>query len=138
MRIAIRSTVSASGAVALAILAPLRALADTGPRPSGGDTGSAGTFEPVSLIGPGLVVAVVALVAIVAIRRPGWRRPMAAFLTVIGASLVALVLVVGGLFSDFSGQHRTYPQLVIAGVVVLVVGLVAAAWIVLRGRRSST
>lgn len=49
-----------------------------------------------------------------------------------------MILVLGGLFSDFSGQHRTYPQLVVGGVVVLVLGLVVAVLIARGGRRSTT
>jgi len=136
MTIVGRSMVSAAAVVVLAVMAPLRAMADTGPRPIGGDAVGGGTFEPVSLIGPGVVVAVVALVTIVAVLRPVWRRPIAALLTVVGAGLVALILVVAGLFSDFSGQHRAYPGLVIGGAVVLIVGLVAATLIIVAGRRS--
>jgi hypothetical protein len=138
MTVVCRSTVSAAAALVLAVMAPLRAMADTGPRPIGGDTVSGGTFEPASLIGPGVVVAVVALVTIIAIRRPGRRRPIAGLLTVVGSGLVALALVAAGLFSDFSGQHRTYPPLVIGGVVALVVGLILAARIVTGGRAPTT
>lgn len=130
--------VSIAAAALLALSAPLRAKADTGPRPVGGDAVVGGTFDPTSFIAPGLLMGGVALVAWLAIRRPGWRRPMAAMLTVLGAGLVAFVLVVGGLFSDFSGQHRTYPQLVIGGIVVLVLGLVVAVLIARGGRRSTT
>ena len=131
------AVVSMAAAASLALTAPLHAMADTGPRPIGGDAVVGGTFDLTAVIGPGLLMGAVALAAWLAIRRPGWRRPMAAVLTVLGAGLVAFVLVVGGLFSDFSGQHRTYPQLVLGGVVVLVLGLVVAVLIARGGRRST-
>ena len=120
----------------LAIIGPLRAMADTGPRPVGGDAVIGDTVDLTKIVVLGVVTVVVAMAAIVSIRRPGWRRPFGAVLTVIGSSLVALILVGAGLFSDFSGRHTIYPQLLIGGSAVFVVGLVVAARIVMGGRRA--
>jgi hypothetical protein len=43
----------------------------------------------------------------------------------------------GALFGDFSGEHRTYPLLLAAGVAVLVVGLGAATWIAKGGNQGA-
>lgn len=113
----------------------LRALAATGPAPDlpPGDS----SFDPSTILNLAVVAGVVVTVGLIARLRPTWRRRMAVVAILVGSSLVAFVLVVGGLFSDFSGQHRTYPVLVVAGIAVLIAGLAIAARVATSGRRSA-
>jgi hypothetical protein len=137
MRIDRRFVALISGAW-MAATVPLRAMADTGPRPIGVEPDPAGSFDPTDLIKVGAIVAVALVVVRLGILRPTWRRRMAAVAIVIVTGFVALVMVFGALFSDFSGEHRTYPLLLIAGVAVLAVGLVAAACVAMSGTRTAS
>jgi hypothetical protein len=124
--------------VIVAVVGAPSTMADTGPRPLGGDSVTGNAIDLVGLIGAAVVIAIVVLVAVVYTRRPGWRRPIAAFLTVGVAGFLALGMIGVAMFSDFSGRHEVYAQPLIAGMVVLVVGLVVAAVIAMSGRRAPT
>jgi ABC-type Na+ efflux pump permease subunit len=136
MSIVRRSLIPAAAAVIVAVVGAPGAIADTGPRPLGGDPVSSDPIDLGRLIGLGIVTALVVLVAMVSTRRPAWRRPIAALLTVAVTGFLALGLIGVAMFSDFSGRHDVYVQPLIAGFVVLVVGLVVAAAIVIGGRGS--
>jgi hypothetical protein len=125
---------SAAGAPVVALVTSLKAAASTGPVPV-----DQGTPEPDNPLWPvPVAIGVVgALVALAVLARPGWRRPIAASLVFLVGSIAAFVLVAGGFFSDFSGNHAVYWQLVVAGVAVLVGGTYAAIRIARGGRRSS-
>lgn len=138
MKIVRRFVLSASAVPVFAFIGSLRAMADTAPPPVGGEVVVADTFHPTVVIELGVVVAVAVVIARVAMRRPGSRRPIAALLIVIGASVVALTMVFVGLFGDLSGHHTIYPLPVIGGFVVLIGGLGVAARILMGGRRSPT
>lgn len=126
MKVPRRITASWAAATVLAVARPLRTMADTGPRPVGSDVVVGDPFDPTFVIGLGMLAAVVVLVAVVTIRRPGSRRPIAALLTVLAAGVVALAFVFAGLFSDWSGQHAIYPLPLVVGIVVLILGLYVA------------
>lgn len=130
-----RYIVSAALSPMLAVIWPLRAFAATGPAPElpPGDS----SFDPSTILKLAAVAGVVVAVALVAVLRPTWRRRMAVVGILVGSSLVAFAMVVAGLFSDFSGQHRTYPVLVVAGIAVLIVGLAIAARVAAIARRSA-
>jgi len=126
MKIPRTITASGAAATALAFARPLRTIAETGPAPAGTDVVVSDPFDPSGVIALGILAAVVILVAVVAIRRPGSRRSIAALLTALGAGVVALAFVLAALLSDWSGQHRVSPLPLCIGIVVLVLGLYAA------------
>jgi hypothetical protein len=69
--------------------------------------------------------------------RPGWRRPIAA-LAVAAASLsLGAVLVLAGLFADWSGEHRIGWQFLAPGLAIIVGGLAVSARIARGGPRRS-
>ena len=125
---------SAAGAPLVALVASLQAAASTGPVPV-----DLTPPEPDNPLWPlPLAIGVVGgLVALAALIRPGWRRPIVASLVFLIGSIAAFVLVAGGFFADFSGNHAVYWQLVIGGVALLVGGTFAAIRIARGGRRSS-
>jgi hypothetical protein len=101
-------------------------MAETGPAPVGTDVVVSDPFDPSGVIALGIAAAVVVLVAVVAIRRPGSRRPIAAVLTALGAGVVALAFVLAALLSDWSGEHRISPIPLVIGIAILIVGLYVA------------
>lgn len=126
MKIPRMITVSAAVATAFAFSRPLITMAETGPAPAGAEVVASDPFDPTFGIGLGMLAAVVVLVAVVAIRRPGSRRPIAALLTVLVSAVVALAFVLAALLSDWSGQHRISALPLIIGIVVLILGLYVA------------
>ena len=129
MKIPRTITASGAAATALAFARPLRAMAETGPAPAGTDVVVSDPFDPRFFIGLGMLVAVAVLVAVVAIRRPRSRRPIAALLMVVISGVVALTFVLAALLSDWSGQHRISPFPLVVGIAVLIVGLYVAVGI---------
>jgi len=132
MKIPRRVTASAVAATVLAIARPLRAMAETGPAPVGTDVVVGDPFDPTLGIGLGILAAIVILVTVIAIRRPGSRRPIAALLTALVSGVVALAFVLAALFSDWSGQHRISPLPLVIGIAILIVGLAVAVRIFTR------
>ena len=126
MRIPRRITVSGAAATMLAVTRPLPTKADTGPPPVGADVVVGDPFDPGIVFALGILAVVVVLVAVVTIRRPGSRRPIAATLAVLVSGVVALAFVFAALFSDWSGQHAIYPLPLVVGIVVLILGLYVA------------
>ena len=122
---------AASAATALAFISTTQVVADTGPAPVGAAPDPAGILDLGGIVQAGLVLAVGAGLGFVAIRRPGWRRRLAAAIVAIGSILVGGIFALAAFFSDFSGEHRTYPILALIGLAVVIVGLgiATALWL---------
>ena len=132
MKVPRRITVSGAAAAVFAVARPLRTMAETGPAPAGTDVVVSDPFDPRFVIGLGMLAAVAVLVVVIAIRRPGSRRPIAALLTVLVSGVVALGFVLAALLSDWSGQHRISPFPLVIGIFVLILGLYVAVRIFRR------
>jgi hypothetical protein len=124
--------------VALAGLAsqPLLTLAETPVGGGGGAYPPAGGFEVSQLFGP-IAVAIVVLVAVLAIRRPGSRRPIAATLTLLVGFVIAIMLYASVVLSCFDCAPRDTTLPLLAAIGIAIVGAVLA-WGVLRSRPDST
>jgi hypothetical protein len=130
-----RLTGGFSVALAGLLSRPLLAFADAPGGGGGGTYTPASGFDASQLFGPAALVVVV-LVAVLAIRRPGSRRPIGAALTVLGSLLVATIFYVGATFCfDCAPRDTTLPLLAAIGIAI--VGAVLA-WGVLRSRPDST
>lgn len=125
---------STAAAAALVVVRPILALADTGTPPTGGDAVVGQSFDPSGPLALALLLAVVLGTVLVALRRPGSRRPLAAIAAIALAGAIALVFIFAGLFSDWSGQHRVSVIPVVIGIGVLVLGISVAAGILRRPR----
>ena len=106
-------------------LAPGGVLASTGPAPDVVPSVPI-TPEPWWLI-PGAFAMTLVAAIVVAITRPSSRRRLAAAAVFVAFALVGAFFVLGGFFSDFSGQHRVAWPVVGIGAVIGVVGLLASA-----------
>jgi hypothetical protein len=111
-------------ATAGAGLAPGAVLASTGPA----EVVPAAPITPESwwLIPVAFVITVVGAI-VVAIAKPSTRRRIGAAAVFVAFGLVGTFFVLGGFFSDFSGQHRIAWPLVSIGAVIGVAGVFAAA-----------
>lgn len=84
----------------------------------------------------GLVLAAL-LLTVLAVIRPASRRPVAAVLVLIGATIVAGFVWVMGAFTCFDCSSRPLEPIFTGGaIVVLVLGVVLAVFIALGGRRA--
>jgi hypothetical protein len=123
---------SAGLAIAAALFLPPLVLADAVP-PSGG--GTLPVIEPFNPLDPFLLSqlalpALLAVAALVAWRRPAWRRRIAAMVTGLLLGTIGLLLVVGGLFfADMTGGHRVSVPAVIVGIVLAGGGILGAVLI---------
>jgi hypothetical protein len=122
-------------ATATALAGPLLALADTGPAPAGvpgPDTFDASPFAPY------VGLAILILVAILAVRSPGSRRPIAAVVVAIATALGATAAIFIPAFSCFDcGQKPDMTPWAILAIVIAIVGVVLIILIMRIGRSSS-
>ena len=121
-------------ASATAFTKPLLALADSGPPPP--DVPGPETFDASAFV-PYVGLAVLILVAILAVRSPGSRRPIAAVFVAIVTTLAVLVATILPGFSCFDcseGPDQT-PWTILA-IVIAIVGVVLMIMII-RGGASS-
>jgi hypothetical protein len=133
MRIDRRLKVSAIAAPTIAALASLRTFGATGTVAV--DTVPPDPGNPLWPL-PVVLGVVIGLIVLSVLLRPGWRRPIAAILVLVVGAVAAFVLLVGGLFSDFSGNHEIRWQLVVLAGAVVVGGIYAAARIARGGHPS--
>jgi hypothetical protein len=124
-------------AIATALAVPPLVLADAVPPSGGGPPPVIEPFDPLDpflvsqLILPGLIV----VAALVAWRRPAWRRRIAAIVTGLLLGTAGLFLIVVGLFfADWTGGHRVSVPAVIVGIVIAGAGILGATLI---GRRAA-
>jgi uncharacterized membrane protein len=122
-------------ASAMALARPLLALADAVPPPG---TPPAGDQVDVSAFAPYVGLAIVILVAIVAIRWPGSRRPIAVAFVAIVTTLAAAIAAVFRAFSCFDCAEKPdqTPSTILA-IVIAIVGVVLIILIMRIGRSSS-
>ena len=121
-------------ATATALARPLLALADTGPAPAG--VPGPDTFD-ASPLAPYVGLAILILVAILAVRSPGSRRPIAAVVVAIATALGAMAAIVIPAFSCFDwGQKPDMTPWTILAIVIVIVG-VALMILIFRIGRSS-
>jgi hypothetical protein len=77
------------------------------------------------------------IAAVAAGLRRGWGRPIAAILILVTSGIVALVVVAGGMFSDWSdpGSNIPVPYLV-GAIAAMAVGVLIAGRVLLGGAKT--
>jgi hypothetical protein len=122
-------------AAAIALSRPLLAIADAVPPPG---TPPAGDQVDVSAFAPYVGLAIVILLAIVAIRWPGSRRPIAAVIVVIATLLaVMFAALFPGLSCFDCSEKRDQTPWTILAIGIAIAGVVLMI-LIIRGGRSST
>jgi len=134
MRNHLRPAIAAIIAIGSMLIAPLGVMADTGPIPEGGmpvvDPIDPGV--PIGLLGTALVALVIATLVV---RRPAWRRPIAALITVAGALVVAFFVLALGVMSSWTDRGDNIPiPFFIGAIATVAAGLIVAARVLLGGR----
>jgi uncharacterized membrane protein len=121
-------------ATAMALARPLLALADAVPPP-----GTPPATDPidVSAIAPYVGLAILILIAILAVRSPGSRRPIAAVIVVIGTTFAVLFasLFPGLSCFDCADKPDQTPWTILA-IVIAIVGVVLMILIIRGGQAS--